>query len=233
LKSYRKNQEKLQTLQKKQSEAKKGSSARRKLAKKVSKLHQQIANSRKDHAYNTATQLVETGAKAFYVEKLNLQGLSKRNKAKKGEKLNEYLPNGQSAKSGLNKSWSDAAFGQFFTILEYKAAKAGAIVVKVNPAYTSQLLSYRDEIVFTDCSIREYYDEIERLIVDRDINAGINIKRVGLGLFPTIQRRSAKAKDATQSGVKITKNSTESSAKQVLETLKNVLEANTQSSGVA
>ena len=31
------------------------------------------------------------------------------------------------------------------------------------------------------------------LSIDRDINAGINIKRVGLGLFPTIKRRKPNA----------------------------------------
>jgi hypothetical protein len=59
----------------------------------------------------------------------------------------------------------------------------------VNPAYTSQLLWYRDELVFTDCGIREYWDEKESLWVDRDVNAPINLKRVGLELFPTIKRR--------------------------------------------
>ena len=88
----------------------------------------------------------------------------------------------------MNKSWNDAAFGQFFSILEYIAAKAGAVTIEVNPAYTSQLLSYRDEFVFTDCSIREYFDETKQLNVDRDINAAVNIKRVGLGVFPTIKR---------------------------------------------
>jgi putative transposase len=51
------------------------------------------------------------------------------------------------------------------------------------------LLSYRDEAVFTDTGIREYWDKDLKLLVDRDINAGINIKRVGLDMFPTIKRR--------------------------------------------
>ncbi|BAZ20326.1 hypothetical protein NIES4073_12020 [Kalymmatonema gypsitolerans NIES-4073] len=59
----------------------------------------------------------------------------------------------------------------------------------VKPAYTSQLLAYRDEFVFTDCGIREYWDPKESLWVDRDVNASINVKRVGRGLFPTIKRR--------------------------------------------
>ncbi len=37
-------------------------------------------------------------------------------------------------------------------------------------------------------SYREYWDEELKLLIDRDINAGINIKRVGLDLYPTIKR---------------------------------------------
>jgi putative transposase len=67
--------------------------------------------------------------------------------------------------------------------LEYIAGKALAQVVAVKPNYTSQFLSYRDEKIFTDCEIREYWHENEQLLIDRDINAAVNIKRVGLGLF--------------------------------------------------
>ncbi|MEM7592281.1 MAG: hypothetical protein AAF383_12305, partial [Cyanobacteria bacterium P01_A01_bin.83] len=110
-------------------------------------------------------------------------------------------------KSGLNKSWADAAFGQFFNILKFKAqsrmaqsvarrdlaavaaCKAGALVIPVNSQYTSQLLPYKDKFVFTDCSIREYWDDELKLLIDRDLSSSVNIKRVGLGLFPTIKRR--------------------------------------------
>jgi putative transposase len=212
LKSYRKSEARLAKVQKRKDSKKKGSKSKRKLAKRVSKEHQRIARARKDHAYNTAHEVVKTNKKVIFVEDLNLQGLSKKNKAKKNEE-GKYLPNGQSAKSGLNKSWSDAAFGQFFTTLEYIAEKAGAKVVKVKPAYTSQVLSYRDEIVFKDCSVREYWDETEQLLVDRDINAGVNIKRVGLGLFPTIKRRRGKKGNGE---VTFSHSKTASTSKQVL-----------------
>jgi putative transposase len=188
LKSFRKSSHKLAKVSKRKASKKKGSKSRRQLAKREARIHQKIARSRKDHAYNTAQTLLKTGQKVFFHEKLNLKGLSRKNQPKTDEDGN-YLPNGQSAKSGLNLSWSDAAFGQFFEILKCKAEKAGAVVKAVNPQYTSQLLSYRDEFVFTDCSIREYWDDQFQLLIDRDINASINIKRVGLGLFPTIKRR--------------------------------------------
>jgi putative transposase len=188
LKPLRKNLDKLGKLQTKKNTRKKGSRRRRKLAKKEGRLHQRIARSRQDFQYKTAHKLVRSGKKVFFHESLNLKGLTKCN-APKQDCLGNYLHNGQSAKSGLNKSWLDAAFGQFFSTLGYIAGKAGAVVVEKHPAYTSQLLSYRDEFVFTDCSIRKYWDNELKIWVDRDINAAINLKRLGLDVFPSIKRR--------------------------------------------
>jgi putative transposase len=191
LKSLRKNQVKLDRISTKRNKRKRGSKSRRKLAKREAKRHQRIARSRQDFQYKTAHKLVRTGKKVFFLEDLNLKGLTKRSKAKQDE-AGTFLPNGQSAKSGLNKSWSDAAFGNFFKTLEYIAAKAGSVVIGQKPAYSSMVLCYRDEIIFTDCGIRDYWDEQNSLKVDRDINAAVNLKRLGLGIFPSIKRRSGK-----------------------------------------
>jgi putative transposase len=110
LKPLRKSLDKLGKLQTKKNAKKKGSRRRRKLAKREGRLHQQIARSRKDFHYKTADQLVRSGKKVFFHESLKLAGLTKRNKARQDQE-GRYLPNGQSAKSGLNKSWLDAAFG--------------------------------------------------------------------------------------------------------------------------
>ena len=156
---------------------------------------------------------MRTGKKVFFHEDLNLKGLTKRN-APKQDETGAYIPNGQSAKSGLNLSWSDTAFGQFFHILGHIARKAGSVAVAKNPAYTSQLLSYRDEVIFTDSSIREYWDADLKLLIDRDVNASINIKRVGLDLFPTIKRRKG--------GIVIVGSITDDTSKEVLHILRNI-----------
>jgi putative transposase len=197
LKPLRNNQSKLDRISTRRNKRKRGSKARRKLAKKEADQHQRIARSRQDFHYKTAHKLTRTGAKFFFYEDLNLKGLTKRNKIKQDDD-GTILTNGQSAKSGLNKSWLDAAFGQFFKTLDYIAAKAGAVVISQKPAYTSMVLSYRNEIIFTVgqspargvCSIRDYWDEQNSLMVDRDINAAINLKRLGLDIFPSIKRRS-------------------------------------------
>ena len=189
LKPLRKNQAKLDRISRKRNKRKRGKAARRFLAKKEAKQHQKIARSRQDFHYKTAHKLVRSGAKFYFHEDLNLKSLTKRNKVKQDDE-GTYLPNGQSAFAGLNKSWLDAAFGQFFKTLEYIAEKAGSVVVSQKPAYTSMLLCYRNEIVFADCNIREYWDEQHSLMVDRDINAAINLKKLGLDIFPSIKRRN-------------------------------------------
>jgi len=211
LKPLRKNQAKLDKISIKRNARRRGSKARRKLAKNEARQHQRIATSRKDFQYKTAHKLVRTGKKFFFHEDLNLKGLTKRNKAKQADD-GTFLPNGQAAKSGLNKSWSDAAFGNFFKTLEYIAAKAGSVVIAKQPAYTSMVLSYRDEIIFTDCSIRDYWDEQESLMVDRDINAAINLKRLGLDIFPSIKRRSGK--------ISVVGTMDDSTTKEILHTLR-------------
>lgn len=211
LKVLRKSQHKLTHVSSKKNARKRGSKARRKLAKREGKLHQKIARHRKNFHYKTAHKLLRTGKKVFFHEDLNLKGLSRRN-APKQDETGAYIPNGQSAKSGLNMSWSDAAFGQFFQILGHIAGKAGAVVIPKNPAYTSQLLAYRDEVIFIDCGIRQYWDELENLWVDRDVNAAINVLRVGLDVFPTIKRRKG--------GIVIVGSITKDTSKEVLRILR-------------
>ncbi len=96
LKSFRNSQNKLTKISRKKNAAKPGSKARRKLAKKEGKLHSKIASARLDQAFKTAHILLRTGKKVFFYEKLNLKGLSRRNKAKQDDN-GGYLPNGQSS----------------------------------------------------------------------------------------------------------------------------------------
>ena len=117
--------------------------------------------------------------------------MTKRNKAKVDE-TGKFLPNRQAQKSGLNKSFLDAGFGQFVDILSYIAGKAGGRVIKVKPNYTSLLCCCCDALVPKELAIRVHDCKACGLIVDRDINAAINILRVGLEVFPTIKSRRGK-----------------------------------------
>jgi putative transposase len=79
----------------------------------------------------------------------------------------------------LAKSIADAAWGQFATLLSYKAAWAGRKYVAVNPAYTSQDCSgcgHRQPLSLSD---RTYTCLSCGLVLDRDLNAARNILSVG------------------------------------------------------
>jgi putative transposase len=49
----------------------------------------------------------------------------------------QFLPNGGRAKSGLNRSISDAGWGHFVSILRSKAEDAGRTWIEVDPRHTS------------------------------------------------------------------------------------------------
>lgn len=87
----------------------------------------------------------------------------------------EWLSNGAAAKAGLNKSISDAGWGQFAGMVVYKAVEAGKQVVFVDPRYTSQT-----------CSCCGHVDRGNRVgvkfvcvecghVAHADLNAAINI----------------------------------------------------------
>jgi hypothetical protein len=54
------------------------------------------------------------------------------------ENEGQFLSNGASAKSGLNKSIADASWSMLRSVLMGKAESADHLVVAVNPAYASQ-----------------------------------------------------------------------------------------------
>ncbi|MGD2179591.1 RNA-guided endonuclease InsQ/TnpB family protein [Lusitaniella coriacea] len=223
LKPLRKSTESLTKVSQAKSSAKRGSRKRRKLARREAGIHQKIARQRKQHRYETAHSVVNTGAKNIFVEKLNLAGLKKRNKVKQDD-TGKFLPNGQASKSGLNKSWSDAAFGMFLDTLSVVASKAGASVHKVNPAYTSKVLCYRNIVAFDSLSAREYRDTELGLTVDRDINAALNIKQRGLQVFP-VPKKASKRK-----GIKIVRDLERSTVTAMVDVFRRIDQAHTTAS---
>ncbi len=179
-KFYRPSEQKLKKLQSKRDLKKKGSKPRRKLNHRIAKLHQKIARQRRQWHFETANQLIDK-AEIIFVEDLKIANMSRKNKPKKAEN-GAYLPNGQSAKSGLNKSFADAGIGGFLNdILPYKAAKAGRKVVKVNPSGTSQHCAICFNRVPKKLSDRWHNCPHCGASMPRDINSAILIKKVGLG----------------------------------------------------
>lgn len=116
----------------------KGSKNRKKAAKKVGLLHQKISDKRQAYQWETAKKIVSRKIDAIALEDLNISAMKGRCRVKIDENTGRFLKNGQSRKKGLNRSISDAGWGELSSKIEYLAAKQGKIVIKVNPKHSSQ-----------------------------------------------------------------------------------------------
>ena len=130
----------------------------RKAVGQVTQTHSHIANQRRDQAHKLSTWLA-TMYSLIAVEALNGQGL---------------------ARSRLAKSVHDAAWAQLLAMLDYKVAKTGSRVVRVDPRGTSQMCSVCDNTVPKDLGQRTHRCPHCGLELDRDINAARNILRLAL-----------------------------------------------------
>ncbi|MFJ9242514.1 RNA-guided endonuclease InsQ/TnpB family protein [Streptomyces sp. NPDC101776] len=105
---------------------------------KVAQLHGRVRRQRLDHAHKTALGLVR--AYDFIAhEDLRIRNMSRTPAPSPDpDKPGAFLPNGATAKTGLNRSIADAGWGVFLTILHAKAESAGRDVIAVDPRNTSR-----------------------------------------------------------------------------------------------
>jgi putative transposase len=134
----RKAKKKLASAQQALSRKKRGSHRRKKAAQQVAKCHRKIANCRRDFHHKASRRLVNQ-YQVIVFEDLKTANLTRRPKPKQDEETGAYLPNGASAKAGLNRSILDAGWATFTEMTRVKAAWAGRTVIFVNPSKTSQL----------------------------------------------------------------------------------------------
>jgi putative transposase len=177
---YRKAERGLKKAQKCVSRRKKGSKRWRKAVNRCARKYQKVRRQRTDFHHKTALHLVRE-YDVIYLEDLQVRNLSRR-PASLPDGNGGYLPNGASAKAGLNKSIQDAGWFAFRRILACKAAWAGKRVDAVPPAYTTQDCSGCGERVQKSLSVRTHICTNCGLILDRDENAARNILWAGQAL---------------------------------------------------
>jgi len=151
---FRNSEGRLAHHQKSLSRKKLGSQNRNKQRVKVAKLHERVANQRKDFHHKLSRQLVDKYDLVAY-EDLNIKGMKK----------NHHLA----------KSISDAGWGQFVAFVSYKAEYAGGIAIAVNPSGTSINCSACGFPVLKSLATRVHRCPNCGLIMDRDENAARNI----------------------------------------------------------
>ena len=90
------------------------------------------------------------------------------------------------ARSALAKDVHDASWAKFISMLRYKAARAGARLIEVDPRNTSQECSGCGVLVPKSLSERRHDCPHCGLSTDRDLNAARNVLN-GAGLGPGLR----------------------------------------------
>ena len=156
---FRKEEKALAKVQRKHAKLVKGTPERRQHRKAVARVHERIAFRRDNFTHQQSRSIVDSYG-LIAVEDLHVNRMT-----------HDHC---------LAKSIADAAWSGFFDKLFVKAEEAGRTAVKVNPAYTSQDCSRCHHRQKMPLSERTYHCPCCLLSIDRDLNAAINIKAVGL-----------------------------------------------------
>jgi IS605 OrfB family transposase len=158
----RQREKALRRSQRNMARKRKGTRNREKARRKVARLHARVADARRDFHHQLSTRLVREH-RTVCVETLDIKGMGR---------------------SKLARSIHDAGWGQFTTMLEYKAALYGRTLIKVDPWYPSSQV----------CSACGHRAGLKPLKVrawtctgcgsthDRDLNAARNILAAGLAV---------------------------------------------------
>lgn len=122
---YRRGLKRLKLLQQAKDHKQKGSRRHKRVAIALAKAHRKVRNQRADFQHKAARALVNRFGTLVF-EKMNIPNMSQAPDPKPDpDNDGAYLPNGASAKAGLNLSILDAGWGQFQAFCVAKAASAG------------------------------------------------------------------------------------------------------------
>jgi putative transposase len=168
LNSYKKNQEKLSSLQKELSRRVKGSKNWSKSKGKVQRLHGKIRDIRKDYLHKISHELSESQARVF-VEDLqvsNMMSSAKGTLESPGKNVR--------AKAGLNRSIGDQGWYELRRQLSYKLAWRGGKLEALPAQYTSQRCS---NCGYISKSSRRSQSDFECVKCGYRLNADANASR--------------------------------------------------------
>jgi putative transposase len=159
-KSYKKLERTLSRAQRERCRRVKGSSNRRKSIQRLQDINYRIRNVRKDNLHKMTSDLVRTKPSLIVLEDLSVNNMLKNRK--------------------LAGALSDASFGEIRRQVEYKAAWYGSEVAFAGKFFPSSKLcsacgALKEDLTLSD---RVYKCECGN-IIDRDLNAALNLKRYG------------------------------------------------------
>lgn len=161
---YRKAEKRLKREQRRLSKMQKGSKNRGKQRIRVAKMHEKVAEQRRDFLHKQSRKIADT-YDCVCIEDLDMKAMS--------QSLN------------FGRSVSDNGWGMFINFLKYKLEEQGKRLVKVGRFFASSQLcnvcGYKNTET-KNLRIREWICPECGMYHDRDINAAINIRNEGMRL---------------------------------------------------
>ena len=153
--------QRLKTIQKRHSRKQKGSKNREKARIKLAKIHEKIANQRKDFLQKTSTEIIREN-QTIILEDLNVVGMMKNH--------------------CLARAIGEIGWSTFKTYLQYKSEWYGKNLIFIGRFDPSSKMCSKCGTLKKDLSLkdREWKCEKCNSIHDRDLNAAQNIKNFGL-----------------------------------------------------
>lgn len=167
-KNLRRSLDRLKLLQKRLSRKQKGSANRNKARIRVARLHEHIANCRKDNLHKITYALThDSQVRTICMEDLNVKGMMQ----------NHHLA----------QAVGDTSFGMFLTMLKYKCSWYGVNLIQINRFSPSSKTCGKCGYVYKGLKLSERSWICPECGThhDRDFNAACNIKEFGLKALPT------------------------------------------------
>ena len=189
LNALRKGEEKLRREQRRLWRRRKGSENRKKQIAKVQKIHQNIRDARTDFNHKVSTAIAKHYG-TVVIEDLNIQGMQR----------NHHLV----------KSITDQGWHQFKAMLTYKLGWREAELIEIGRFDPSSRMCSRCGNIRHDLKLwdRTYHCNVCGLSMDRDLNAAINIRNMGLikvgrGMYELTPVESATAAELSRGGLRV------------------------------
>jgi len=153
----------LKVLQKRASKKVKGSNNRRKANLRVAHLHERVSSQRLDHIHKVTSSLTTSSEiQTICIEDLNIKGMLHNHK--------------------LAQALADVSLAKFYDVLRYKCEWQGINLIQIGRWQASSKTcstcgSHKVELTLAD---RQYQCNHCGTVLDRDLNAALNIKNFGL-----------------------------------------------------
>lgn len=167
----------LQRRQRQLSRKQKGSANRDKARIKLARIQERISNQRKDYIHKVTSILThDSQVYTICIEDLNVKGMQQNRK--------------------LARNISDASFGMFRSILEYKCRWYGINLISIDRFAPSSKTCSKCGYVYDGLTLSNRRWQCPQCgsIHDRDLNAACNIKNFGLKALP-VERGEVKPVD--------------------------------------